>query len=337
MGRAPDFSIRTRNLLAKRSGNMCSNPDCRKITSASSKNTNKAIDIGEAAHISGAKKGSARYDPTITDRSRALIVNAIWLCRACHKMIDDDPLRFTSSLIFRWRELHDDFTVELMQSKTESIRRELEILEFEAFDDFPPRVRRILIDKPSFWEGELTQELLKYLLSPLIREHADLARGAYVPDTRVVETGKEGAFIQRKLAEATRIIQTIGVIYTQDLVTSWGVSGVPGDADEILRACKLIKRAVRQMVDWEAELKGVFLEDEDYIEVFRVLEGAVAHQLVQVLGVNSLVSEVIDSVRKLKDGEKLNIDHTMVFDLPEGFSDRFDAALALVMSKKGVV
>ena len=89
---APDFSSKTRDRLAKRAHFICSNPDCGDQTVGPNEQDDKVTLIGEAAHISGARETSARFDANSDDFKRAEITNGIWLCRNCHKLIDDDPL-----------------------------------------------------------------------------------------------------------------------------------------------------------------------------------------------------------------------------------------------------
>ena len=65
-----DFSEQTKQLLAKRVGYRCSNPNCQKPTSGSNLDPNKATNIGVAAHICAAAPRGPRYDP------------AFWKCYA---------------------------------------------------------------------------------------------------------------------------------------------------------------------------------------------------------------------------------------------------------------
>lgn len=337
MGRPPEFSVKTRELLAKRSGNMCSNPDCRKITTSSNSNGNRATSIGEAAHIYGARANSSRFKVEMTDRERAQITNSIWLCNTCHKRIDDDPQRYTAPVLFRWREMHDAFTIQLMDNSTDLIKWKLNTMEADEFEEFPPIVRRIVLDRPDFWEGELTKELLDYFLLPINVAHTEIRSGCFVPDTYVVQVGKEAAYLRRKMAEAGRLVAGIRAIYTQKLVESWGAPGESGDPKRILHVCKLIERTVQKMVDWEAELEGIFLEDEDFVDVFATLKGAVGRQLAEILKVNEVVAEIVERVRKMKKGDSLELNHMMIFDLPSDFNDRFDAAIEDVKRKKGLL
>ena len=61
-----------------------------------------AVDI---AHIRGARPGSARFDPSMTDEERAGFSNLILLCTAHHKLVDRiEPERYPTDLLERWKE-----------------------------------------------------------------------------------------------------------------------------------------------------------------------------------------------------------------------------------------
>lgn len=88
---APDFSSKTVDLLASRSGLICNNPNCYCLTIGPSENNPLVkTKIGEAAHICAARKGEARYDENMDNNQRADISNGLWLCASCHTMIDKD-------------------------------------------------------------------------------------------------------------------------------------------------------------------------------------------------------------------------------------------------------
>ena len=124
---SPDFSKKTIDTLAKRAAFLCSNPDCRKITVGANSENDKSTTIGDAAHIFGARSGSARYDSEMTDTARSEITNAIWLCKNCHKLVDTDKQRYTSNLLFSWRELHEEYTQSELGNHTERIIYEAHI------------------------------------------------------------------------------------------------------------------------------------------------------------------------------------------------------------------
>jgi len=117
MSESPDFTQKTKDTLAKRAGQTCSNPECRKPTSSAHSEDDKAINLGEAAHIRAARKGQARYDPNMTDGKRSLISNGIWLCKECARKIDLDEKRYTIDLLHSWKKTHEDYIAKGKQSE----------------------------------------------------------------------------------------------------------------------------------------------------------------------------------------------------------------------------
>lgn len=75
---------------------MCALPSCHRRLTPDSDSGNP-INIGEAAHIAGENDGkgkarrSARFDPTMTDAERNDYKNLIYVCSACHTLIDTIP------------------------------------------------------------------------------------------------------------------------------------------------------------------------------------------------------------------------------------------------------
>jgi hypothetical protein len=104
---SPDFSQKTVEALAKRAAQTCSNSSCQKPTSGPHSDASKSVIKGEAAHIRGARPGSARYDPAMSDEERGRPVNGIWLCRECAKVIDGDESRFPVTLLEAWKRTHE--------------------------------------------------------------------------------------------------------------------------------------------------------------------------------------------------------------------------------------
>lgn len=102
-----DFTLKIKEILAKRVGFKCSNPNCRKLTSGPAEDQNKAVNIGVAAHIAAASGGGKRYDLNQTSAERSDISNAIWLCQNCSKLIDSDEPRYTVALLKKWKELSE--------------------------------------------------------------------------------------------------------------------------------------------------------------------------------------------------------------------------------------
>ena len=98
-----NFSTATKELLAKRVGFVCSNPECRQTTSGPQTDPTGVVNIGAAAHISAASLGGARYEADLSPEQRADSSNGIWLCQTCAKLIDNDSIRFSRAVIEGWK------------------------------------------------------------------------------------------------------------------------------------------------------------------------------------------------------------------------------------------
>ncbi len=99
-----DFSKGTTEILAKRVGYMCSNPNCRQLTIGANELTDKSTSIGVAAHITAAASGGPRFDENITQEQRRHIDNGIWLCSNCSTLIDKDPKRYSVIELLKWKQ-----------------------------------------------------------------------------------------------------------------------------------------------------------------------------------------------------------------------------------------
>lgn len=113
-----DFSVKTKDVLAKRVGFFCSNPKCRKQTCGAGDKPNKIINIGVASHITAAAPGGPRYDSKLTIEERKSHENGIWLCQNCAKLIDDEPLSYNIQLLEGWKKEAEMHARNLMETNT---------------------------------------------------------------------------------------------------------------------------------------------------------------------------------------------------------------------------
>ncbi len=102
-----DFTVGTKDLLAKRVGMRCSNPNCRRQTSGPRSDKVGAINIGVAAHIAAASEGGPRWNTDLSSEERQSAGNGIWLCQICAKLIDNDPDRYDDVFLHEWKELSE--------------------------------------------------------------------------------------------------------------------------------------------------------------------------------------------------------------------------------------
>lgn len=98
-----EFTTATKELLAKRVGFACSNPECRQVTSGPQSNATGTVNIGVAAHVSAASPGGPRYETDLSAEQRVDSSNGIWLCQTCAKLIDSDSNRFDRAVLEGWK------------------------------------------------------------------------------------------------------------------------------------------------------------------------------------------------------------------------------------------
>ncbi|TDW99739.1 hypothetical protein [Dinghuibacter silviterrae] len=103
MNRIADFSPRTKEILAKRVGYMCSNPTCKRPTVGPNSAIEKSTTIGIAAHITAASPAGPRYKSNLSLEERKHITNGIWLCSLCSDLIDKDERHYTVELLNDWK------------------------------------------------------------------------------------------------------------------------------------------------------------------------------------------------------------------------------------------
>ena len=128
-----NFSKKTIDTLCKRVNAICSNPECNRGTLAPSTESDKVINTGVAAHISAASPGGPRYDKNMNIEQRTSIENGIWLCQTCSKLIDSDPLKYTSEILYEWKKKAElrasTGLVKPIYEPTESDKKVFEIIE----------------------------------------------------------------------------------------------------------------------------------------------------------------------------------------------------------------
>ena len=105
-----DFSKPTIEIMAKRVGYICSNPNCQQLTVGTNENENKSTSIGIAAHITAASTGGPRRDENLTSEQRSHINNGIWLCSNCAKLIDTDVNKYSVQTLNEWNASAEEET-----------------------------------------------------------------------------------------------------------------------------------------------------------------------------------------------------------------------------------
>lgn len=323
MATSPEFSKKTVDTLAKRSAYVCSNPDCRVKTVGPNSNPEKATVIGEAAHIYGARPGSMRYDSRMSDAFRSEITNAIWLCRNCHKIIDSDESKYFSDLLFEWRETHEEYALSELGGLADRVEKKCKKSMTMEFDDYPPVVRRIVLDKPDGWEYRLTSELMRNLNAPYFRRLKDLREGLCIKERKHLKDSEVVEWVRERLSDSS-YMATSFVPLIDRLTASWGAVGEPGDASEIHHVCRLIRDNLFEVVKFEENASFVNVS-ERYECLVSLIQDVLGSQVEKL---ESIPIELDDFLSFMDEVEKGGghfpsvIKKEIVFEVPVGWEKR---------------
>ena len=149
-----DFPSGIKELLSKRVGNRCSNPNCRQLTCGPQEVPNKALNIGVAAHITAASPDGPRYDITISSEQRKSAANGIWLCQNCAKLVDNDQLRYNNEMLTNWKTLAESAARDEVEGKNNFIAN-------QNNNDPYQRIEKLLPDLIVEMKKDLSEEPLK--------------------------------------------------------------------------------------------------------------------------------------------------------------------------------
>lgn len=324
----PNFSKVTVEMVAKRAAFKCSNPDCRTATIGPNTDVNKAILIGEAAHIYGAREGSKRYRNSMCDSARAEITNAIWLCRNCHKMIDTDETRYSSAMLFAWRSLHEEYVLSELGNISDKIYHEDNNTKIKPFESYPPIIKRIVIDEPIGWEWRLASELLIYLNAPLFKKMENLTCRLYTKPLQRVEFSDFIGWFNLKIAEIQQLIPPFEGLL-ENLTLSFGPPGHKGDLNEIHQVCCLISEYLKQVIELEESLYFVSVPDE-CSDLVSLLRGNIGSQAMKLADIPNTLNEVVEkanSDNESPSGETEIVTKTIEIVLPDNWSSNVEFQL----------
>lgn len=87
--------------LYAKSGNRCSFPGCDCELFVEGNN------VSEICHIQGLEKGSARFNPKLSENVANSLDNLILLCAIHHKIIDQSPSKYTVEELKRMKKKHE--------------------------------------------------------------------------------------------------------------------------------------------------------------------------------------------------------------------------------------
>ena len=306
---------------------MCTNPDCRISTVGPSTVPSKSVVIGEAAHIFGARPSSKRFRQDMSDKSRSEITNGIWLCCNCHSIVDKDEDKYPATILYAWREVHEKYVAENLGKSGDQIRSAVNDELLREFENYPPIIRRIIIDKPLGWEWQLTSEIMRYLNDPIYERWDDLNSGLYIDEIEHVDKSEIVQWSRNRIRELEEYINPFKGIF-EKLNISWGLPGEPGDAIKIKKACELLQRHLIRIVAFEERLAFARLPKhfDDWLSVLRGTHGS---QLAEIKTIPEQLDNALSLIGTDHGGSIENpkkIDTVVNFVIPEGWSKKLSKA-----------
>jgi hypothetical protein len=289
-----DFSRKTRETLAKRANQICSNPSCRKPTVGPHSDEDKNVDVGEAAHIRGARIGSKRYDPSMLPEERGSIVNGIWLCRKCAKLIDSDEKKYTVDLLYEWKRKHEAQILQDIEGY--EARKNVPARQLQLFENESAAAYQIVADRPRYWEHLLTIELLRSKRGKIDRSFRELDRGTlFRPAKTLTDKYQMKAWLSDKIGDFIRLLRYLETVLKEDMVSAMGSRTIPGDPGEILYAVNKFMDACAWLLNWEIDLHFTNFPQK-YEPIRNMMRGWTKQTFLDVNKFPEEIAKMLDSI-----------------------------------------
>jgi len=113
-------------MLWGRSGSRCAFPECKKILIEDKTDTDNESLIGEEAHIVAKCQDGPRGKSELNLRERDSYDNLILLCKNHHKIIDDQPKKYTVEFLYEIKKKHIEWVKQSLKID-ENKQKDLEI------------------------------------------------------------------------------------------------------------------------------------------------------------------------------------------------------------------
>jgi hypothetical protein len=314
------FSADTIETLGKRAALTCSNPDCGALTAGPTVDEVGSVNLGEAAHIYGLTAKSARYTASLTTSELSDITNGIWVCRNCHKSIDNDELRFPVDLLFQWRRMHEAAVLDRLGKPGERLCEKVKLDQLKEFAGTSYLAQQIILDRPPHWEFKLTLEVLRADLDPIANRWEQLKRGMYVRRGTLISADQALHWLSAKTRDMAKMITAVEPLL-DDMNRCWSDPGVPGTDKQIVALSRLFGSLAAQLLEWEEEVRFCHLPST-YEELVELLRGLGGSHLAQIFRIPAEIAKVFE-----EENPSGSYHFKLVFSLPPNFVSDYEAAL----------
>ncbi len=266
----------------------------------------------------------------MTDSTRSEITNGIWLCRNCHRKVDQDANQFPAEMLFDWRQKHETYVRSELGKRNENALLELHEAELQPFEQFPRIVKRIILDRPPGWEYRLAAELLRHLNEPIFRRLSDLRNKLYTMAITHISSAELSDWGIRRVQEMSILVKPIETVLN-NLTASFGKPGEAGDPNEILHACILVRDCLSQALRFE---EGIYFtvvptKAEKLRDLFKDCMGS---QVEKIREIPKWMDSALDLIGTDHNGTKENpavLSKTITLELPKGWASSIERELRL--------
>ena len=124
---AMTISLKTRVILWGRAANRCAFPDCRRELVIDGSHTDDESLVGEACHIIAKTRTGPRGHDALPTQQRDKYANLILLCKIHHKLVDDQPGRYTVDYLRQMKADHEKWVSESLAEFDAAKQRDHEL------------------------------------------------------------------------------------------------------------------------------------------------------------------------------------------------------------------
>lgn len=203
-----------------------------------------------------------------------------------HNRADKKQVKIYKGMIYvRRQDITDGITrAELERINNKGITR--------YFQDDNEVVRKLVLEKPDYWEYLLTVELWRQNFIDIKRRLKDLDRQLLYARAKEMRGADFLVWTKEWFANFGVLMRTTEAIFNDDIAISWGAPGESGDPLEIKRCVNKLVSVCDELITWEAELHSINPPDT-YIPLKEALEGCTVEAITKI---NNTFEELSDAI-----------------------------------------
>lgn len=226
------------------------------------------------------------------------------------------------------------YSFETAQEITTTLKKQLAFLFMEALEikkkfstqtleidclDLSPKCLEIVMTKPEGWEYRLFVQLLKDGIANNQDKRNDIDyRVSFGQSIKLVDTEDINQWIQRKLDEIAKAIQSITRLMNEGLSKAFGKPGVAGDLAHIIYATKRIIEGYCRLLDWSLEFNRV-TTDKDFEKLISLVSAMAMNAIKEIeeysVKVYKEINYTFDNLDKFPKGTKIEL--TLTVTVPD--------------------